>query len=166
MPCIEPAAIDATCATGRTCDGLCARARDDKQRSTRPPTTTDAVILDPLLMSTPDGLTPGLSRGHGDYVLRRTDGEADFPRQRLVRDLVRHLDLEPIVALGERGQRHGLAALQLVAGREIELRRQRLSVQVLRIGFVEELLGCAALLLIKVVLDADVGLVVFVDLWV
>ena len=72
----------------------------------------------------------------------------------LVRDLVGDLDLEPVVAFGERRQRHGLAALQLMARREVELRRQRLRVEGLRIRLVEELLGRAAGFCVEVVLDA------------
>src|SRR6185295_20265050 len=147
-PRIDPAAIDARCVTGRISVGLCATRSDGRQRSTRPPTTADAVILDALLMLTPR-----------ERRLRRADGEVQLPRQRLVRELVGDLDLEPVVACRERRQRHGLAALQLVAGGEIELRRQRLRVQVLRVRLVEELLRLADRLLVEVVLDADVGLV-------
>ena len=72
-------------------------------------------------------------------------------------DLVGHLDLEPVVALGEAGQRHRQAARQLVPGREVELRRQRLRVQLLRIRLVEELLAVAALL-VELEVDVDVRL--------
>src|SRR6266540_3521876 len=92
-------------------------------------------------------------------VLRRADRENDLPGQRLVRELVRHLDFEPVIALGERRQWHRLTALQLMAGREVELRRQRLRIEALRVRLVEELLRLAGGLLIEVVLDAHVRLV-------
>jgi hypothetical protein len=53
---MDPAAIDAICATGRVNEGLwpaAMDAREGRQRSTRPPTTT-AVILEGALMVTPD----------------------------------------------------------------------------------------------------------------
>src|SRR5439155_1912045 len=101
------------CVTGRI-SGACASATGttaERQRSIRPPTTGCAVLLDACLMCTP------CERD----ALRRVDREIDLPRQRLVRDLVGHLDLEPVIAFGKRSQRHGLAALQLVARRQIEL---------------------------------------------
>src|SRR5436190_2327896 len=52
-PRIDPAAIDATCATGWGPVGLWAMPGDGRQSSTRPPTTADAVILEALLMLTP-----------------------------------------------------------------------------------------------------------------
>src|SRR5476649_2348079 len=115
--------------TGRSCPRPCALETEGTQISTRPPTSDDAVILDILLMPAPVWLR-----------LRRADGEVDFPRQRLVRDLVGDLDLEPVVAFRKRRERHGLPALQLMPGREVEVRRQRLRVQVLRVRLVEELL--------------------------
>src|SRR5262245_15278719 len=99
------------CVTGRT-SGPCADATDattERQRSIRPPTTGGAVLLDACLM---------LHSARERDALRRVDREVDLPRQRLVRDLVGHLDFEPVVAFGERRQRHRLTALELMAGRD------------------------------------------------
>src|SRR6476469_9233347 len=150
---MEPAAIEATCVTGRNCPAVCATDATGKHSSARPPTTADAVILELLIMN-----APALAALRGD------NSESDFPRQRFVRDLVGDLDLQPVVAFRERRQRHGLPALQLVALREVEIRRQRLPVQVLRIRLVEELLRLTRELLVEVVFDADVRLVRAVDL--
>src|SRR5471030_1278524 len=111
--------------TGRSCPRPCALETEGTQISTRPPTSDNAVILDILLMPAPVWLR-----------LRRADGEVDFPSQRLVRDLVGDLDLETVVTFRKRRQRHGLATLQLVARREVEVRRQRVRIQVLRVGLV------------------------------
>src|SRR5262245_24829531 len=118
-------------------------------RSTRPPSAADAAILVMLRM-----MSPGSA-----LLLRGADREVDLPGQRLVRELVGHLDLEPVVTFGERGKGHRLPALQLMTRREVELRRQRLGVQALRVRLVEELLRLAGSLLIEVVLDAHVRLV-------
>src|SRR5688500_20358682 len=67
----------------------------------------------------------------------RLDGEVDVLRESLTRDLVRHLDLEPIVAHRKTRQRHDQAARQLVAGGDIELRRQSRRIQQLRRRLVE-----------------------------
>src|ERR1700720_3419060 len=48
VPWMEPAAMEATCVIGRICGAPCARTTTGTQRSTRPPTTADAVILDVL----------------------------------------------------------------------------------------------------------------------
>src|SRR5690349_5198879 len=114
--------------TGRASKAPCANTNPGVQSSTRPPTTA-AVILDVCLMCTPRAARS---------ALRRVDREIDFPRQRLVRDLVGDLDLEPVLALGERREGHRLPALQLMALGEIELRRQRLRVEVLGVRLVEE----------------------------
>src|SRR5262245_26974204 len=90
-------------------------------------------------MFTP-GPHPG-ARGTGVRPrLRRTDGERHVANERFVRDLVGDLDLQPILTFRERGERNRLSTLQLMAGREIELRRQRLRVEILRVRLVEELL--------------------------
>ena len=117
-------------------DGLhLRRLRDGRRRKAEKHQTADAPRTPSfwiVLRMTVSGIVP--------LVLRRADREIDVPGQRLVRDLVGDLDLEPVVTFGERGQRHRLAALQLMARREVELRRQRLRVQALRVRLVEELL--------------------------
>src|SRR2546423_766640 len=140
----------------------CARPRAPGRRFARWPATRDTAAPDrrrppPSLWKELSCVLPCCQD------LRRADGETDFPRQRLVRDLVGHLDLESVIALRERGERYCLPALQLMTGGQVELRRQRLRVQILRIRFVEELLRLAGELLVEVVLDAHVGLVRVVD---
>src|SRR5476649_1623475 len=51
VPWMEPAVMEATCVIARSCGAPCARTMAGTQRSTRPPTTADAVILDVLRMS-------------------------------------------------------------------------------------------------------------------
>src|SRR4051812_39953181 len=138
------------CVTGRNSTPDCAATGNtERQRSPRPPTTADAVILVAFLICTPRERA---------RCLRRRDREANFAGQRLVRDLVGDLDLEPVVPFGERRQGDCLPALELVAGRQVELRRQRLRVQILRVRLVEELLRLTGGLLVEVVLPVDVRL--------
>src|SRR5689334_13661801 len=47
--------------------------------------------------------------------LRTRDREVHVASERLIGDLVRHLDFEPVIAFRERRQRDRLSALQLVA---------------------------------------------------
>src|SRR5436190_14508442 len=56
----------------------------------------------------------------------RDHREGDVPLERLARRLVGQLDVEPVVPLREARKRHRQAARELMARREIELRRQRL----------------------------------------
>src|SRR5438093_839963 len=108
---------------GRSSNAVCARPDvAGKQRNPRLPTTVHAVILVPCLICSP----------RERARLRLRDGEVQVARQRLVRDLVGDLDLQPVIALGERRERNGLSALQLMSRGKIELWRQRLRVQVLR----------------------------------
>src|SRR5581483_3464433 len=144
-------AIRAT--TSGTGEGACADKPAGRHTSaTSPPTTADAIDCDVTRM-----LGPCVSASGRASPLGRADGEVDVPCQRFVRDLVGNLDLQAILPFGEARQRHRLPALQLVAGGQVELRRQRLRVQVLRIGLVEELLRAAGLR-VEVVLDDDVRL--------
>ena len=129
-------------------DGLCRRALArcaleiaGKPRTIRPPTTADAINLDVIALLR----QARTAERRGCSLYPADDGEVHVARQRLVRELVGDLDLEAIVAFRERRQRHGLAALELMAGGEIELRRQRLRVQALRVGLVEELLAACLL---------------------
>ena len=80
----------------------------------------------------------------------------------LARQLVRHLDFEPVLALGETPERHRLPGDQLVPERRIELRRQRRGVEVLRVRLVEELLAVfgGRELLVEAVFHRHVGLLV------
>src|SRR6266850_4078171 len=106
------------------------------------PTAENAITLELPVMFTPGAPAPRpFNSGSGVHALRRTDREGHLANQRLVRDLIRDLDLQPILPFRERRERHGLPALQLMTGREIELRRQRLRVEILRIRLVEELLA-------------------------
>src|SRR5499427_1658761 len=120
------------CVTGRTSTPVCATAdAAEMQTSPRLPTTANAVMLVACLICSP----------RERDCLRRRDREVHVARQCLVRDFVGDLDLQAIVAFGERRERDRLSALQLMSRREIELRRQRLRVEILRVGLVEELLG-------------------------
>src|SRR4051812_47987247 len=83
----------------------------------RMPTAT-AINLDACLMVPP---AAGVARRG---ALPCDDGEVDVPGQRLVRELVGDLDLEPVVAVRKRCERHGLTGLQLMSLRHVELRRQ------------------------------------------
>src|SRR5579872_6340411 len=83
-------------------------------------------------------LTTSPARG-GSCGLRR-NREVDVPGQRLLRDVVRHLDFETVLSFGKRRERDGLSGLQLMARGHVENRRQRLRVEILRIRLVEELL--------------------------
>src|SRR5256885_1937011 len=112
-------------------DDACPAAPAGRQSSARPTMTADAVVLAVILMSTP---STEFRRCPDVRALRSADREVDFADQRLARDLVGALDLEAIRPLGERRQRHGLPRLQLVPRREVELRRQRLRVQALRVS--------------------------------
>ena len=76
---------------------------------------------------------------HFETILGSRNGEVDVPGYRLVGDFVGNLNLEPVFTLGERRQRHALSGLELMARRHIELRRERLRVQRLGRGLVEEL---------------------------
>ena len=76
-----------------------------------------------------------------ETILGSRNGEVDVPGDRLVGDLVGHLDLEPVITFRERPQRHALAGLKLMARRDIELRRKRLRIQRLRRRLVEEFLA-------------------------
>src|SRR5207247_4478807 len=138
MPWIAPVAAAAMFPIGRR--GACARTTTEVHRSTRPPTTADAANLDLPLM-------PPRFPGPGSPGLRRRHGEVNVPGQSLVRDFVGDFDLQPVIALGKRRQRHGLSGLQLIARGHVESRRQRLRVQVGRIRLVEELLAARLLLL-------------------
>src|SRR5437763_1929180 len=151
---MEPGASDATCVTACTCAATCAAADEGTQRSTRPPTAADAVILAVRRM-----MSPGSPR-----LLRRGDRKIDFPGQRLVRELVRDLYLQPIVPFRERRERNRLSALELMTGVQIELRRQRLRVETLWIRLVEELLRLSRGLLVEVVFHLDVRFIRAVDL--
>src|SRR3954466_983081 len=117
------------CVTGRNSTPDCAATGNtERQRSTRPPTTADAVTLVAFLICTPRERA---------RCLRRRDREAHFAGQRLVRDLVGDpplwvqrfvrvfvgcFDREPVVPFGERRQGDCLPTLELVAGRQVELR--------------------------------------------
>src|SRR5258706_12435921 len=79
VPRIEPGASEATWVMALTCGTACAVAGEGRQRSTRPPSAADAVILAVLRM-----MSPGSA-----LVLGRADREIDLPGQRLVRELVR-----------------------------------------------------------------------------
>src|SRR5438093_3207758 len=132
-PVIAPEPTHATRTTAASPDGMpvCACAGSAIPRSIRPPTIADAV-LDGAMPVTPRALcTPS----------RSGDCDVHVACQRLVRETVGDLDLEAIVTLGKRRQLDRLAALQLVAGGKIERGRQRLRVEVLRIGLVAEFLG-------------------------
>src|SRR4029077_11584982 len=59
VPWMEPAAIEATWVIGRICAAPCAPTPTGTQRSTRPPTTADAVILEVLRMSAPGFVIAG-----------------------------------------------------------------------------------------------------------
>src|SRR5258707_1247512 len=100
-PSIVPEGSEATRSTGW---GVCAEPRADAQRTTTAPTPA-AINLDASLMVPPSG------RGTRGGALPGGDGEVDFPRQRLVRDLVGHLDLEAVITVREGGKRYGLAGL-------------------------------------------------------
>src|SRR5580765_2474988 len=98
--------------------GVCARAAVARHRSPRLPAADATTTLDRSLMLTSGPIRLARERarsGHG-AGLRRIDREVHVASDRLVRDLVGHLDLEAILTLRERCQRHGLAGLQLMTG--------------------------------------------------
>src|SRR5690606_11211738 len=73
-------------------------------------------------------------------------------------DLVRDLHLETELSFGKARERHGQTPRQLMAGSQIELRRQRLGVHDRGLRPVEEFLSALGKLLMEVVLDLDVRL--------
>src|SRR5262245_10997794 len=116
---MAPGATDARCVTGRTATS-CAAAAGMKQRSTRPPTAADeltVLLIGSLFVRT--------------RPLGRVDRKVHVPRESPVGDLVGHLDLQPVLPLREGRERDRLAALQLMARRHVELRRQRLRIEAL-----------------------------------
>src|SRR5262245_42133984 len=122
LPRIAPCVTDAICVTGRGWTAaICAFAAGARQRSTSTPTAAaeNAVLLNVYSGRLLRSFTPvrSLRSGcAGPPGLRRADRKVHVPRQGLVRDLVGDLDLEAVRPLGERRQRHGLPALQLMPG--------------------------------------------------
>src|SRR5439155_4596558 len=144
MPWIDPGASDARWAIA--CGGCAPAAVRPPAKSTRTPTAARASNLVVRVIVVSPGLLCGACCGIRPVPLLRIHRKSHVPGQALVRNLVGNLHLEPVLALGERRQRHSLSALKLVPGGEIEFRRQGLRIQVLRVGLVEELFsGLASL---------------------
>src|SRR6185436_16792024 len=140
---MAPGVSDASAASALT---GCAEEGDDwapagngTHKCTRTPAAA-AIRLGVFLMR------PSVAAGSA-RALSGGNGEVDVARYRLRPEFVRNLDFKPIIARRERRQRHRLSGLQLVAERHVERRRQRLAVQFLRRGLVEELLRGARRLL-------------------
>src|SRR5258708_22461471 len=117
---MAPEASDAMCPADT--DG-CAAAGRGTQKVTRTPAAA-AIRLGVFLMR------PWAAAGSSARVaLTSGDGEVDFARYGLRRELVGDFDFEPVVARRKRLQRHGLPRLELVAERHVERRRQRRPVE-------------------------------------
>src|SRR5437763_6199364 len=117
---MAPDASDASDARAADGDDWASAARGT-HRITRTPAAA-AISLGVFL------IRPSAAAGQRS-PLAGSDAEVDVARNRLRCELVRDLDLEPVIACRERRQRHGLPRLQLMAERHVERGRQRSAIE-------------------------------------